>query len=705
VARGEDSVEQANISIIVRRKRYDVSRGSGFVDLEIEGKLHRFRIYQNPQRRGIIIEYNGIYDSLSNLKRLLKGTELERYTELIAKYIRSAIYEAQIRESRKHRIIIMKSIQTSIGLLEIGLRDDGKLVLKLGNKRVLADRSNLDKKLEEILPLDAMTSDLVSQIQSAFKSIESSIISSEDVVIVLDSEAKDIVLPSAIVDDKLVTMIPFTATYIDEDGEMRRGLLVLVIVVDSNGEVKRVDKTRNPVAIEVNGRTIYKDFLERIVLNEAIERLLPDTDLVRRICEELERGRSVTWSEAWSFVEELMSKYVYVEGRNKIIAMLYAIAQIFYDLVTIFAILRIIGEMGSGKRQLANAIAACAIIALTVVKPSEAALYRLVDSFHPLLIIDESKINEDMALLLNAGFERDKFVPRARITEDGKITIDVFNFYSPKIVVSRPGKLSLPEDTISRTVEVYMQRIATKTFPLEINPKDREEAVIMMLLLKIRKWKEFVDTYNMLRDELIGTDPRTRDTYLPLLTVAYLVSKERSDPSLFIEVLEDMIKTADERAGVTHHQRLAIVGILEHVVSSSTLEGTVKLVSVSTKDIASALGMKLDSSTRIRIGKFLREAPFKVSMTKSGGYTKYLIDVEKLYQYVLSYGVDISMLADEELEKLKNVTGYDWKGVGFNKNEWIKSIVKKLFGEQSGGHQHRTLHPLHNHSKIVSHLE
>jgi len=676
------------VKITVRRKRFDVIEKRGYIDLEIGGKLHRFRIYANRHGRGYIVEYNGFLDRLSNLRRLLKGTELEIHREVIEKYIRSLIYEAQIKEQKKHRVYILEKIETEAGILNVGIRDDGKIVLKLGNKRVIADNDSVTAKLKELIPFDAMSAELVDKIKGVFKKLERKIVSSEDVIILTDNEAKDVILPSMVINNKLVTMIPFIATYIDADmdNEPRRGLLILIIITNDKGNIVKVDRVRNPIMLEVDGKSIYKDFLERMTLNEAIARILPNVDLINRLYEEIKKGSSASWTEADELVEKLLSKYVYIKGRDRILAKLYAIAQVFYDLIPLFPMLRDIGEMGSGKRQLANVIAACTAISITVVQPTEAALYRLVDAFHPLVVIDESKIDDDISMLLNAGFEKDKFVPRARIVEEGKITIDIFNFYSPKIIVSRPGRLNLPEDTISRTIEIYMQRVANKVYPLEIDPKDREEAVTTLLLLKIRRWKEFIDAYDMLREELVGIDPRTRDTYLPLITVAYLIARERNDPSLFVEVVEDMIKTAEERAGVTHYQRLAIVGILKHVVSNSTLNGMVKLVSISTKDIASALGMKLDGSTRIRIGKFLREAPFKVSISKSGGYTKYLIDLEKLYQYVLSYGVDISMLTDEELEKLEKVTGLSWKGVSFNKDDWIKSIVEKLFGGTKQGH-------------------
>ena len=679
-------------NIIIRRKRYDAESGWGYVELDIDGETHRFKVYRNPRGRGFIVEYCGLYMPLSSLRKLLKHKGLAEYSESIEDYIRSAIYEAELKTSRKRRIVIMKNIQTRAGQLEIGLRDDGKVVLRLGSKRIVTEQSSVLERLAELLPMDTLSPDLVNQVKSVFTSIEQSIIVGKEVAVILDSEARDTLLPSIVVGDKLVLIIPFAATYLEAD-EVRHGLLAMVIVVDGGGKIECIEQLPNPITVEVSGKTVYKDFLEHIAFNEAIERILPSAELVKKLRSEVEKNHGITWSEVLDLVGKLIGKYAYVEGRNRTIASLYTITQAFYDLIPLFPILRIIGEMGSGKRQLANVIAACALLSITVVKPTEVALYRLVDAFHPLLIIDESKINEDVALLLNAGFEKDKFVPRARVTEEGKITIDIFNFYSPKVIVSRPGRLSLPEDTISRTIEVYMQRVTNKVFSLEIDPRDHEEAVTTLLLLKIKRWREFIETYNVLRNELVGIDPRTRDTYLPLLTVAYLVAKERNDPSLFTEVLEDMVKTAEERAGIAYHQKLAVAGILKHIVSNATLGGEVKLVSISVKDVESALSTKLDNNVKIRIGRFLNEAPFKASKSRSGGYTKYVVDVEKLYHYVRSYGVDLSMLTDDELDRLEKATGLDWRSIGFNRDEWIKSIADRLFGGNSGGSTQQTSTP------------
>jgi len=145
-----------------------------------------------------------------------------------------------------------------------------------------------------------------------------------------------------------------------------------------------------------------------------------------------------------------------------------------------------------------------------------------------------------------------------------------------------------------------------------------------------------------------------------------------------------MAECSQERAGTSYHQRIAIVGILKHIAANLTLTGKVKFISISVKEVEETLNIKIDMNTRIRIGKFLSEAPFKVSKSKSGGYAKYVLDVEELYNYVRNYNVDISSLADDELDKLEKVTGLNWKSIGFNKDEWVKTIVSKLFGENSG---------------------
>ena len=678
-----NSVEQPNIS--VKRKKFDPESGSGYLEVIVNGSLYTFKVYRKRQGKGLIVEFDGLYEVLSRLRKLLKHKGLGDYADLIEQHIRSMVYEAEVKSAKRHKILLVRSVQVGSEKVEVGLRDDGKIVLKVGGKRVFADSRNITNELTNVLPLDYWQTEVVQQIKGALAGIAENVITGREIVVVADNEETYMLLLSAVVDDKLLVLIPFVSTYTD-GVETKRGLLVASIIADRGGNVERVELSPNPVEVEVSGRVVRKDFLDRINLSDAIERILPSASLVNRIRAEINSGRSVKWSEAIRLVEEIIDKYAYVEGRSKRLAVLYAIAQVFYDLIPIFPILRIIGEMGSGKRLLSNSIAACAAIAVTVVKPSEAALYRLADAFHPLLIIDESKINEDVSLLLNAGYEKDKFVSRARTTEEGRVTIDLFNFYSPKIIISRPGKLNLPDDTISRTIEVYMERVTDKVFPPEVDPRDKEEAVTKLLLLKVKKWHEFLSTYTLLRNEMINIDPRTRDTYLPLLTIAYLVSKERGDPSFFAKVLSDMVETFEERAGTPYHQKMTITGILKYIATTPILTGTVKAISITVKDIVkdieSSLGSRIDVDTKVKIGRFLNEAPFKVSKSRSGGYTKYLIDVEKLYSYVKNYNADISLLTDDELDSLERATGLNWRGTGFNKDDWIKRAVARLFEEK-----------------------
>ena len=364
-------------NIIIRRKRYDAESGWGYVELDIDGETHRFKVYRNPRGRGFIVEYCGLYMPLSSLRKLLKHKGLAEYSESIEDYIRSAIYEAELKTSRKRRIVIMKNIQTRAGQLEIGLRDDGKVVLRLGSKRIVTEQSSVLERLAELLPMDTLSPDLVNQVKSVFTSIEQSIIVGKEVAVILDSEARDTLLPSIVVGDKLVLIIPFAATYLEAD-EVRHGLLAMVIVVDGGGKIECIEQLPNPITVEVSGKTVYKDFLEHIAFNEAIERILPSAELVKKLRSEVEKNHGITWSEVLDLVGKLIGKYAYVEGRNRTIASLYTITQAFYDLIPLFPILRIIGEMGSGKRQLANVIAACALLSITVVKPTEVALYRLV---------------------------------------------------------------------------------------------------------------------------------------------------------------------------------------------------------------------------------------------------------------------------------------------------------------------------------------
>ena len=357
-------------NINVKRRKYDVESGDGYLEIEINGSTYMFRIHRNPKGKGIIVEFDGIYESLSRLKKVLKLKGLEEYADIIEQHIRSTIYESELRGVRKHKVLIVKNIQVRSGSIDIGLRDDGKFVIRHGGRKVIADKDNVLEKLAEVVSTDDLDPQLADQIKNVFREFNQNVISGKEILILMDNDAINTLLSSTIIDNKLVVIIPFVSTYTDGDA-VKKGVLSLVTVSDVNGNIERVELVPDPV--EVNGKVIYKDFLERIAFSEVVERLLPSVNLINKIRAELASGKNITFSEVFELVNSILDKYAYVEGKNKAISVLYAAAQAFYDLIPLFPILRIIGEMGSGKRQLANVIAACSLLSVTVVKPSEAS--------------------------------------------------------------------------------------------------------------------------------------------------------------------------------------------------------------------------------------------------------------------------------------------------------------------------------------------
>lgn len=682
----EGRIEANKAGVNVEEEYFDLDRGIGHIKVEVNGKIHVLKIYKNREGRGYIVEYAGNCDSLSNIKKMLTGTELEPHINLLEQRVRTLIYRQRIYGRSRKRILATRTVVTEAGELKICLRNDGRFLLTWGSRRVVADKDNLVEKLYEVLPLEVLDRQLADSIATALRDVADSIIPASGFIVVIDDEVNETVLPSIVVDDKLVFFLPFTGRYVSGN-DMRTGLLVLVIVADSKGNIERMyieRVNRGHVKVKVGTKIISKSFLDAGDCSDSLKHFLPSTHLIKLLMNMLKSSTTITWGETLKLIEGLLSKYVCLDSVNKEKAALYCISQVFYDLLPTFPILRIIGEKGSGKRQLAMVIASCSPLALTIVNPSEASIYRLTNALHPLLVIDESRISRDHTLLLNAGFEKDKFVPRSRVTTENKIVIDMFNVFSPKVLVTRPGKMRLPDDTLSRIIEVTLQRVTNRVFPQEIEQNDKLVVVTTLLMLKIRKWREFLDAYQVLRSKLVGIDPRARDTYLPLITIAYLVSREVGNPGLFKRILEDLLNTIEEKAGVDYHQKLAIVGVLKCTLRYSSLSNNKVFVEVTVKDIVEALGLRLGDPIKSRIGLFLKEAPFKVSSRKSGGYTKYIIDITKLYQFIDSYKVDISGLSDEEIGALEKFTGLLWKNAGFNKDAWINELMKDLGLEVRG---------------------
>jgi hypothetical protein len=172
-------------------------------------------------------------------------------------------------------------------------------------------------------------------------------------------------------------------------------------------------------------------------------------------------------------IENHLSKYLDLKPLFLKLTALYILFTYMFDAVLELSYLNATGDAGSGKSRFGLAVALAARRGLSLITPSAASLYRIVDKFKPTLFLDEfnSDVNSDDAAaiiqILNAGFQKTAQIPRQVPTADGKYKTEMFDAFCPKIIGSL--KQSASNAFNSRCIEIQMERTNRNDIPLRLS--------------------------------------------------------------------------------------------------------------------------------------------------------------------------------------------------------------------------------------------
>lgn len=182
-----------------------------------------------------------------------------------------------------------------------------------------------------------------------------------------------------------------------------------------------------------------------------------------------------TESELIADVEKYLSTYLDLKPLHLKLTALYILFTYIFDSVLELSYLNATGDAGSGKSRFGLAVTLASHRGLSLITPSAASLYRIVDKFKPTLFIDEfnSDTNSDDAAaiiqILNAGFQKTAQIPRQVATPDGKFKTEMFDAFCPKIIGSL--KQSQSNAFNSRCIEIQMERTRRNDIPLRLSRK------------------------------------------------------------------------------------------------------------------------------------------------------------------------------------------------------------------------------------------
>jgi hypothetical protein len=160
---------------------------------------------------------------------------------------------------------------------------------------------------------------------------------------------------------------------------------------------------------------------------------------------------------------------------------LYAIAASVRSPATDFAPrLLIEGPTGWGKSTSAEAVQLVVSGAVYGAALTAAAIYRIMDQWHPTLLADESTINEhpEIRQVLRAGFKRGAKIIRATQNSDtGVVVVDPFGFALLTALVD------LPEDVVNRC---FVVRVPPGEPPKHVWQGDPEARELRTVLTRLR---------------------------------------------------------------------------------------------------------------------------------------------------------------------------------------------------------------------------
>lgn len=180
-----------------------------------------------------------------------------------------------------------------------------------------------------------------------------------------------------------------------------------------------------------------------------------------------------TEAELITGIEDYLSKYLDLKPLFLKLTALYILFTYMFDAVLELSYLNATGDAGSGKSRFGQTVCIASRRGLSLITPSAASLYRIVDKFKPTLFLDEfnSDVNSDDAAaiiqILNAGFQKTAQIPRQVATADGKYKTEMFDAFCPKIIGSL--KQSASNAFNSRCIEIQMERTTRNDIPLRLS--------------------------------------------------------------------------------------------------------------------------------------------------------------------------------------------------------------------------------------------
>ena len=287
---------------------------------------------------------------------------------------------------------------------------------------------------------------------------------------------------------------------------------------------------------------------------------------------------------------------------------------------------------GWGKSTAAEAVQLVVPRAVYGAALTPAAVHRMMNEWHPALLVDESAVadNPDLLRVLRAGFKRGTKIIRAAQNQDrGVVLIDPFGW------VILTTQVDTREDLVSRC---YVLHLTPGEPPKRVTIRDPEAKELRTILVRMRleilvgqTYRDIAETAESARAK-DGLEPRSRDKLTALWPFAVQYGAEdrlvaaasrleedsteqlaSSDKGLVVAAIAQVVSEAGGLAKVKA-QDLAFPNVHRHVEELLIEQGEGTKFSVGQGETVTRLDPRR-YGPRDFTGKIVRELGFKVGVT------------------------------------------------------------------------------------------
>lgn len=360
-------------------------------------------------------------------------------------------------------------------------------------------------------------------------------------------------------------------------------------------------------------------------------------------------------------VRAFVDKYVQLPDEFLSVVAVYVMTTWVYDKFRSIPYLRVTGNWGSGKSRLLTVAGnLCYKTVMAGGSISNAALFRTLDLLNPTLVFDEAELQEkestEMRMVLRQGYSAGTPVSRMEKSENGKMYIQTFDVFGPKIIAS----LARYQDVAleSRCLTGWMAPVMNSGRPIELNQAFKDESVLLrnkLLMFRFKNHRLATGDSELLEGINL---PRLKQTGLAVMSVARMLGVQPvEDVQKFLVEYEKEL-SIEQADSVENDILVCVLDLLTQ--SGIRYEGKIRTgadlaekfnnlhyedySNRETKEYnSSSMGVMKYPGSKVsakKIGWYVRKMGFRVDRDARGFYISIVKEYPKIRLLATRYGLD-----------------------------------------------------------------